>query len=228
MTPPISIDGTDITGATIDGTDVTEITVDGQTVFTSTFFSDSFEDNDVSDWTNLSLDTFGTSSTNVRTGSHAMVADANGNTGRQNAFLSLPFDTSKTYTITYYAYEETGFSGDDEDVNGGIGLIDTSGSNIGHIFYRPGNSGLGFQTNLTSDFGTLDLKSTSDDAVGQFIEFELEYDFNTSNMSMTQYDASGNVDITASLSNLSFTPDALLVTHSRRRVWYDDITIVES
>jgi len=33
MTPPISIDGTDITGATIDGTDVTEITVDGQTVF---------------------------------------------------------------------------------------------------------------------------------------------------------------------------------------------------
>jgi len=33
--PPISIDGTDITGATIDGTDVTEITVDGQTVFTA-------------------------------------------------------------------------------------------------------------------------------------------------------------------------------------------------
>jgi len=33
--PPISIDGTDITGATIDGTDVQEITVDGQTVFTA-------------------------------------------------------------------------------------------------------------------------------------------------------------------------------------------------
>jgi len=35
MTPPISIDGPDITGATIDGTDVQEITVDGQTVFTA-------------------------------------------------------------------------------------------------------------------------------------------------------------------------------------------------
>jgi N-acetylneuraminic acid mutarotase len=35
MTPPISIDGTDITGATIDGTDVQEITVDGQTVFSA-------------------------------------------------------------------------------------------------------------------------------------------------------------------------------------------------
>jgi len=35
MTPPISIDGTDITGATIDGTDVQQITVDGQTVFTA-------------------------------------------------------------------------------------------------------------------------------------------------------------------------------------------------
>jgi len=33
MIPPISIDGTDITGATIDGTDVTEITVDGDVVF---------------------------------------------------------------------------------------------------------------------------------------------------------------------------------------------------
>jgi len=33
MTPPISIDGTDITGATIDGTDVQEITVDGDVVF---------------------------------------------------------------------------------------------------------------------------------------------------------------------------------------------------
>jgi len=36
MTPPISIDGTDITGATIDGQDVQEITVDGQTVFSAT------------------------------------------------------------------------------------------------------------------------------------------------------------------------------------------------
>jgi len=35
MMPPISIDGTDITGATIDGQDVQEITVDGQTVFTA-------------------------------------------------------------------------------------------------------------------------------------------------------------------------------------------------
>jgi len=33
MTPPISIGGTDITGATIDGTDVQEITVDGDVVF---------------------------------------------------------------------------------------------------------------------------------------------------------------------------------------------------
>jgi hypothetical protein len=34
MTPPTSIDGTEITGATIDGTEVQEITVDGNTVFT--------------------------------------------------------------------------------------------------------------------------------------------------------------------------------------------------
>ena len=35
MSPPVSIDGTDITGATIDGTDVQEITVDGDVVFSA-------------------------------------------------------------------------------------------------------------------------------------------------------------------------------------------------
>jgi len=45
MTPPISIDGTDITGATIDGTDVQEITVDGDVVFSAgpTPFTEGFE-----------------------------------------------------------------------------------------------------------------------------------------------------------------------------------------
>jgi hypothetical protein len=35
MTPPTSIDGTDITGATIDGQDIEEITVDGDVVFSA-------------------------------------------------------------------------------------------------------------------------------------------------------------------------------------------------
>jgi hypothetical protein len=40
MTPPIDINGTDISGATIDGTEVQEITVDGDVVFTSGFSGD--------------------------------------------------------------------------------------------------------------------------------------------------------------------------------------------
>jgi hypothetical protein len=36
MSPPINIDGTDITGATIDGQEVKEITIDGQVVFPTT------------------------------------------------------------------------------------------------------------------------------------------------------------------------------------------------
>jgi hypothetical protein len=48
MTPPTSIDGTDITGATIDGQDVEEITVDGQTVFGAyNPLVDDFEDGDL-------------------------------------------------------------------------------------------------------------------------------------------------------------------------------------
>jgi len=50
MSPPISIDGTDIAGATIDGQEVQEITVDGDTVFTAIPDSvvDNFEDGDTS------------------------------------------------------------------------------------------------------------------------------------------------------------------------------------
>jgi len=51
MTPPISIDGTDITGATIDGTDVQEITVDGQTVFTAGPDIDGFETGNINNYT---------------------------------------------------------------------------------------------------------------------------------------------------------------------------------
>jgi len=49
MIPPISIDGTDITGATIDGVEVDEITVDGTPVFSAgpppSVFAGSNDDN---------------------------------------------------------------------------------------------------------------------------------------------------------------------------------------
>jgi hypothetical protein len=41
MTPPINIDGSEVTGITIDGTEVSEVTVDGQTVFTPSVIPDS-------------------------------------------------------------------------------------------------------------------------------------------------------------------------------------------
>jgi len=62
MTPPISIDGTDITGATIDGTDVQEITVDGQTVFIEGIPQPS---SGVSYWTLDNADTSGSTAIDV-------------------------------------------------------------------------------------------------------------------------------------------------------------------
>jgi hypothetical protein len=41
MTPPINIDGSEVTGITIDGSSVSEVTVDGQTVFPSNTIPDS-------------------------------------------------------------------------------------------------------------------------------------------------------------------------------------------
>ena len=51
MTPPISIDNTDITGATIDGTDVTEITVDGDVVFSAEAIIEDFETGNLNSYT---------------------------------------------------------------------------------------------------------------------------------------------------------------------------------
>jgi len=63
MTPPISIDGTDITGATIDGQEVQEITVDGQLVFSDPLFFDADRDSGLNfNIQNISNGEFGFSS----------------------------------------------------------------------------------------------------------------------------------------------------------------------
>lgn len=53
MSPPINIDGQDITGATIDGQEVQEITVDGDVVFQATrppIFQEDYEDGNDNGW----------------------------------------------------------------------------------------------------------------------------------------------------------------------------------
>ena len=78
MTPPISIDGTDITGATIDGTDVQEITVDGDVVFSAVNIIDDFEDGNMSEYTGSGF-VANTNDAVVGNFSAELITNANGN-----------------------------------------------------------------------------------------------------------------------------------------------------
>jgi len=75
MTPPISIDGTDITGASIDGTDVQEITVDGQTVFSAEKIIDDFEDGNINEYNGDTGD-YSVTSSNPISGSSSLLSTA--------------------------------------------------------------------------------------------------------------------------------------------------------
>jgi len=92
MTPPISIDGTDITGATIDGTDVQEITVDGQTLFTAEEIVDNFESGNLNayDANGISgnLSPYTVQSTTVHSGSFALKANTSALGGTRSAIYT--------------------------------------------------------------------------------------------------------------------------------------------
>jgi len=79
MSPPTSIDGTDITGATIDGTDVQEITVDGDVVFSAVETSDidGFESGNLNNYT-VFQSGFSITQSNVFEGSFAAQSNIGG------------------------------------------------------------------------------------------------------------------------------------------------------
>jgi len=109
MTPPISIDGTDITGATIDGTDVTAITVDGDTVFTAVD-PDAFDLSKVSADGSFSTSLFAPSEVQMKPdGTRAIVSSIN-DTFVQQYDLSTPFDftTASTAGTSSSAFKSGG------------------------------------------------------------------------------------------------------------------------
>jgi len=113
MTPPTSIDGTDITGATVDGTEVTEITIDGETVFTAgpdTPIVDNFE------------------SGNLTSGGWS------GNTGSYDVNSSFPVEAG-TFSVKYTS------SGGNNRIGTSSGVDKVPDVGDTHTFYvHPGNA----------------------------------------------------------------------------------------
>jgi len=119
MTPPISIDGTDITGATIDGTDVQEITVDGDVVFSAApDIIDDFESGNLNAYNSTS----GFQISNFAAkGNHSLElndAPQRGFSGPQFGCYSSPGDGLANYfakgqkmSYLWYADNQSGFHG---------------------------------------------------------------------------------------------------------------------
>jgi len=185
MTPPISIDGTDITGATIDGTDVQEITVDGQTVFSASFsYFDDFDTNTFSEYTLRNVSSVESSSNWDISNSELTHPDSSAGEGR-----SFEYDLSSENLSGNLAVQMTISSYPDDDALG-CGIIDTNdipyvagsrqqfsdnfGLNVG--FNRGSSTWPPDDLHFVDPFRDADVTSTSSFTFTTPFVFRLEYD----------------------------------------------------
>ena len=88
MSPPTSIDGTDITGATVDGTDVQQITVDGDVVFSAgPAIIDDFEDGNLNEYQGDVSDFSITSSSTISGSNSLKAVNIEGNAGGREKYI---------------------------------------------------------------------------------------------------------------------------------------------
>jgi len=232
MMPPISIDGTDITGATIDGTDVQEITVDGDTVFTSGFDNyifDDFNDNDLTrprtgqedgnytaddgtvlndarirpDWNVLNGDFF-------TTGGELKIDRGGLDSGDEDGIVT-PSSIQPPCTITFDWRLPTDNNEGDSMV---VGLSSTP---TGHDLFN--NNGIAFQFRSTTDSSVLVAEGSFDTgslpASNGFVEFIIEDGFQQLTLDGTVL-ISSNFNITQTFSHFfisKFDDDAFQNDH---------------
>jgi hypothetical protein len=154
MTPPINIDGSEVTGITIDGTEVSEVTVDGQTVFAPNAIPDTvdgFEDQDLSEY---KQDTGSWSIATVsgpQWGDYAIETTTRSSLIAATKSTGLENNLSAGDTFEYWAY-----FGDTSDTSNafkfGYGVSDAS--NVSRrddyqIGIRPGNNSMYYQGDLS-------------------------------------------------------------------------------
>jgi len=165
MTPPTSIDGTDITGATIDGQEVQEITVDGQTVFTALEITDgrvnSYNMEDEGSSGTLT-DTIGTrdgtingvtyETSVVKEGTHSLFSSG----GTNNVTFSEDWPTG-SFTVSGWVYPENDGGGarvfGERSSTHDIGIaISQNTSGQWSVWTRDGNNNFDY-----ADFGSVDF-----------------------------------------------------------------------
>jgi len=177
MTPPISIDGTDITGATIDGTDVQEITVDGQTVFSAgPTIIENFEDG-IGAWSRAQGDASFSQTSFASEGSFALEVNENSS----NSSITRPLNQTFTGTIEL----QFDFAEDGPGDFGFFGFSDVTGGNVfvvfdlqvdvdgGQVYIRTGDNDINF-SNIPNN---------------QYVPFAITLDF--ANQEITQASVNG-------------------------------------
>jgi len=220
MTPPISIDGTDITGATIDGTDVQEITVDGDVVFSafpSNVFED-FESGNVNDWTDTNTPISIT--TNAINGNFS--GTLSGQNSRNNGATYDPSLLSQSVNTMEVAAEYR----EDTDRDG-IAVTVSDANNTGDFMQAAWFSDFGGEAQLFEfQSGSLINSTDSDNGskFGSLIRIELVYDFVNNSATGTWYE-NGTQFEQLSLTGITILPNVAGVATFRNNPRVDDFEV---
>jgi hypothetical protein len=103
----VSIDGTDISGATIDGQAVQEITVDGDVVWTANQVIDGFEDGDISEYSGYTSGSTAQIGT-VKNGSYALEINDSGSKSVLHSTSGLNYYPSQGDAWRYWVQAGSG------------------------------------------------------------------------------------------------------------------------
>jgi hypothetical protein len=123
MTPPINIDGSQVSEVTIDGQVVSQVTIDGQNVLSA--IPDTFEDQDLSEYVGSKL-VYGFDTTTAYDGSVSLVKESNSSTHdtiRWGERIAGP-TASKTASLYFY------YGGSD---SAGVRIVNSNGD--GYMSY---------------------------------------------------------------------------------------------
>jgi len=203
----VSIDGTNITGATIDGQQVSEITIDGQTAWTAILDSvvDDFEDNNLNEYSG-NTGSFTTQTSPVYNGSYSLGDVSQNRSIYSDVGDGLPYYPQRGDTVEWRTHQSGG-----NDV-ATTGLFSSGGRSGNGYDFRPGSvDGTGYMQIRRWDGGSQTTIASANSVAVEYEWMRHRVESDASTLTYKVYDSSGN-----KLGQISATDS----TYSNRGIWF--------
>lgn len=223
---PISFDGTDVTGITVDGDDVQEVTMDGDVVWVAETLIDSFEDGDLSEYSqsggNWEVEDESNAATNAKDGSKLLKGDPGGDTANEALYSTSGLNTYPSPGDTFKGWARTGDDTSEDDEQGPFVYFAVASG-------APRSGGRGYQAGITNSGSSLDdttikrmdtdgsvttLASDTSHSYSMSTWYEFEVDWATDGtITFTTYNESGTQLNSVSATDTNYSDGGFGVEH---------------